>query len=273
MTDDEKQLAKVAAETALKPFADLVERLFGGAFDEIGGAWQDKLAIRRQVRRISLFKHLKKKIEDAGIDPRAIPDAVWIPAVQQASLEDNESLQEIWANLLANAADPSEERPVLASFHDVLKNLTSKDAAFLTAVYNWAEGIANKPTPGTYPIPEVAMKRDDLLTAFAQAGLSRKPKLTGITVREWNDHKQDYEADMADFRFTLGVAIRHGILDEKSVPAPIPPGLIEKNIASQVKMGVATAVPVGVMVSYLFTEFGSAFVRACQPPTVKIPGR
>jgi abortive infection alpha-like protein len=267
MTDDEKQLAKVAAEAAFKPFANLAERLFGGVVDELGGTWQDRLAIRRQVRRIALFKHLQKKIDEAGFDPRGIPDAVWIPALQQASLEDDESLQEIWANLLANAADPRQERPVLASFHDVLKNLTSKDAAFLTGVYKFAEDAANRSTPGTSLIPEISMHGGDLVETYAACGLSRLQKLYPLTQKEMNDGGSDYEADMNEFRFTLSVAIWNGILTEKAVPATINTKVIERALTSTTKMGVATPLRVGVEVSYLFTEFGAAFVRACQPPT------
>lgn len=201
-----------------------------------------------------------------GVQPKEVPLNILYPLLEGASLQEDPSLQDLWANLLANAADPRQERPVLPSFQDALKNLTSKDAAFLTAVYRSAEDTADRPVPGTYPIPEISMRRGDLVKAFVAAGLSRMPKLYPLTLKEMNDSKSDYEADMADFRFTLGVAIRHGILAEKSVPAPINTKAIEKTLMSSTKMGVTTPLPVGVEVSYLFTEFGAAFVRACQQP-------
>jgi hypothetical protein len=39
---DEKELLKVGVEAAVRPFSNLLERLFGGAVDEIGGAWQER---------------------------------------------------------------------------------------------------------------------------------------------------------------------------------------------------------------------------------------
>ena len=50
MTEEEQQLIKTGAESLLKPFANLIERLFGGSVDEIGGQWQDAFRTRRLIR-------------------------------------------------------------------------------------------------------------------------------------------------------------------------------------------------------------------------------
>ena len=202
-----------------------------------------------------------------GETPGPVPLNILQPILEAASLQEDPDLQDLWANLLANAADPRQARPVLASFHNVLKNLTSKDAAFLTGVYRLAEDTANRSTPETRLIPEISMHGGDLVEAFAAAGLSRLQKLYPLTQKEMDENKSDYEADMADFRFTLAVAIRDGILTEKVVPAPINTKTIERALKSSTSTGVTTPLRVGVEVSYLFTEFGTAFVRACQPPT------
>jgi len=202
-----------------------------------------------------------------GVQPGEVPLNVLYPLLQAASIQEDPTLQDLWANLLANAADPRQERAVSPSFQDALKNLTSKDATFINAVYKSAEDTANGSKPETPLIPEISMHGGDLVEGYAAAGLSRLQKLYPLTQKDMNDNKGDYEADMDDFRFTLSVAIRLGILTEKSVPAPINTKTIERALTSTTKMGVATPLRVGVEVSYLFTEFGAAFVRACQPPT------
>jgi hypothetical protein len=115
MTQEELQLIKVGAEAVLKPFANLMERLFGGAVDQIGGGWEDALSTRRRIRQIGLFKKLQKAFEEAGITPRQISDNISVPALLNASLVDDETMQTKWANLLANAADPREIKEVMAS--------------------------------------------------------------------------------------------------------------------------------------------------------------
>src|ERR1035438_3080001 len=106
MTDDERQLFKVTAEATLKPFGNLLERLFGGAVDQIGGEWEYRLRARRLLRQAKVYAKLKQQLDDARIDPQKIPEKIWIPAVQAVSLEDDETLQDTWASLLANAANP-----------------------------------------------------------------------------------------------------------------------------------------------------------------------
>lgn len=58
MTDDEKALFKVTADAAIKPFGNLLERLFGGAVDQIGGEWEGRLMVRRLMRRVKVYAKL-----------------------------------------------------------------------------------------------------------------------------------------------------------------------------------------------------------------------
>src|ERR1019366_10408462 len=114
MTDEEKQLFRVTAEATLKPFGNLLERLFGGAVDQIGGEWEDRLKARRCLRRAKVYAKLKQQLDDAGFEPQEIPEKIWVPALQAVSLEDHETLQDKWASLLANAANPESAQSVSA---------------------------------------------------------------------------------------------------------------------------------------------------------------
>jgi hypothetical protein len=105
VNEDEKELLKAGADAAMRPFANLIERLFGGPLDQVGGMWEDRLKVRRQIRQFRLMQKLQAAIDEAGMDAQPIPDSIWIPVLQEASLQDDESLQSAWANLLANAAD------------------------------------------------------------------------------------------------------------------------------------------------------------------------
>ena len=68
-------------------------------------------------------------IEEAGIEPREVPENIWVPLLQAASLETDDSLQERWASLLANASKTDSQ--VLPSFLDILKQLTGVPPPFL----------------------------------------------------------------------------------------------------------------------------------------------
>ncbi len=136
ISDDQKELIKIGAEAAFKPFAELTQKLFGGACEQIGGYWEDGLKFRRQLRQLKLLKKLDIAIEDAGFTPRAIPDAIWIDAVEEASRVDDETLRDKWAAMLVNAADPSQDRPIAVSFISILKELSPNDAKFLDSLFD-----------------------------------------------------------------------------------------------------------------------------------------
>jgi hypothetical protein len=81
MEDDEKELLKIGAEATFQPFAGLIEKLFGGAAEQIGGMWKDKIAVRRQIRQFKLLKKLKAAIDNAGFEPQQIRDNIWTPVL------------------------------------------------------------------------------------------------------------------------------------------------------------------------------------------------
>src|SRR5258708_588313 len=116
MTPGEVELAKSGMEVVLKPLVSLAAKLFGGAAVQLGGMLDDELAARRTIRRIKLLQRVQNVIDDTGIDPRQIPDDVWVPALQAATLQDSEFLRAQWANLLATAADPRRPKSVPPSF-------------------------------------------------------------------------------------------------------------------------------------------------------------
>src|ERR1022692_379693 len=152
MTDEEKQLFRVTAEATLKPFGNLLERLFGGAVDQIGGEWEDRLKARRFLRRAKVYTKLKQQLDDSGIDPQEIPEKIWVPALQAVSLEDDETLQDKWASLLANAASPGGSTPVTVQFPKILANLSARDATFLDLYFDFSLNrifIKIKPIPAS----------------------------------------------------------------------------------------------------------------------------
>lgn len=141
MSDDEKELIKAGAEAAMKPIASLIEKLFGGPAEQIGGMWTESLAARRQIRGIKLMQKVQRVLDEAGFAPKAIPDKIWIPLLQDALLEDDDELQQLWANLFANASDPRSGIIVRESFGNALRQLMPADIRFLDKLYDLAVGV------------------------------------------------------------------------------------------------------------------------------------
>jgi len=262
MNDDEKELLKAGADAAMRPFANLMERLFGGAVDEVGGMWQDSLKVRRANRRVKLLQKLQAQIDDAGFDPQPIPDSIWIPILQEASLQDDEDLQTVWASQLANAADPRQSCPVTAPFASMLRELTVREVKFLDALYD----IALTRNPPHRRIAGIEFQGEVLLEVYSNAGLSRQQSLAYTTLGDWNEHGTELQADLDDFSLTMDLLKRNRILNESVSTKPIDVSSLVNKMGMNRPPRVPTSVEIPTKVTYSFTQLGALFVSACRPP-------
>ena len=103
--------------------------------DIVGITFGDYL---RELRTRNLDR-LRRKTEEIlrqrGIEqPEPIDPKVAIPAFEAASMESNEELQDFWANLLANAMDPTKDISLGHIFIETLKQFEPIDALVLNVV-------------------------------------------------------------------------------------------------------------------------------------------
>jgi len=94
------------------------------------------------------WKNLKKITDEAdlillklGGTPEPIPLNIVRPALEAASLQDDEDIQHTWANLLANAADPRQRHRVEPSFVQILRELSPREVKFLDSLYKQGAGV------------------------------------------------------------------------------------------------------------------------------------
>ena len=70
-----------------------------------------------------------------SLQRRAVPLKLAIPILEDGALEEDNSLQDIWAQLLANAADAGSGVEVRSAFLTILKDLSPLDASNLQKIY------------------------------------------------------------------------------------------------------------------------------------------
>lgn len=87
--------------------------------------------------------------------------------VEQASLEDNETLQEVWANLLANALDPQRD---FSEFHyafmDVIRGLSPIEAQLLKYFFQFLQDYLGKATVEAH-IGRIVLKWHNVQSAMS----------------------------------------------------------------------------------------------------------
>lgn len=111
----------------------LLQRAFGPLSDELGIMFANPLH-QANVRRGRIVENAAQALKSIDVEPERVPIKVLVPILEKAGLEEDEDLATRWSALLANAANPGSESPVLPVFAHILSLLTPKDAAVLDAI-------------------------------------------------------------------------------------------------------------------------------------------
>jgi hypothetical protein len=155
MSDDMQALAtvtKATMEAVLEPVKDLVQKLAGPAAEELGLALGEHMRQFRFKRQLRLLTRTKQMLEDADISPKQVPLKLLYPLIQNGELEEDDSLQDKWAALLANSC--KEGNQVLPSFTEILKQITPDEAKFLDSAY---DEISERGYGPKHPIREATL--------------------------------------------------------------------------------------------------------------------
>lgn len=139
--------AKALEPEAAKTTARFTEKLFGPALDEYGLIFAESIRLRRFQKQIHTLKRANEMLEAAHIDPQSVPLKTLVPLLEGASLEEDESLQEKWAALLANAASGRMNAAQLPSFSQILKEMSGLEAAMLDAIFSDHDARTNGLVP------------------------------------------------------------------------------------------------------------------------------
>jgi hypothetical protein len=211
-------------EVAKKEADSFLKATLGEPLKAVGGLLADQVNVRRHANLIKAVVNAKRQLSNAGVSPKEVPLTIIHPAIEAASLEEDPDMQSVWANLLANAADSRQGSPVLPSFPGILKDWISRDAKFLAVLYSSATEKVKRPNARSNNASYVQFSRNDLLGVYADAGLSREPKLTLLSEQYRADQKETLRRDYEEFELTLNVALRQNILTSEDEPLPIKLG-------------------------------------------------
>lgn len=117
---------------AIEAGVGLVRKLVEPSVDAAGkglAAPIDRWAQARHERAMKVVEVSGAKLVESGVEPIPVPPKLLLHLLREASLEEDEDLQEKWATLLANSA--TENSKVLPAFVEILRQLTPAHARVL----------------------------------------------------------------------------------------------------------------------------------------------
>lgn len=229
MAEDMTELAK----QALEPVGDLVKRIAGPLADEIG----ESLALAARPYRIMLaakmFQKTQRMLKEAGVTPHAVPPRLFLPILENASIQDDEDLHTRWAALLANAA--ASTKLVHPSYIEILKQLAPEDAVLLDKLYDHTKS-----------------KKNSRVT----------PWIDSISQAEWQRRVDAGDNQEVPFNNLVRLGLIEVVyeIDERKIKVKVPRFDMSKH------PGVEADVQGDLGDYYILTEVAKAFVQACRAP-------
>ena len=140
--------AIVTAGGILKaPVEEFLKKISGPFADEVGLWFRDKLREYRARNTARTVSSAQQMLVNARKEVREVPLRTLVPLLDGASIEDNSELGELWAALLANAAD-ADAKGIPPIFPSILQQLTPFDARVLNRINEVIrEGLREDPLP------------------------------------------------------------------------------------------------------------------------------
>ena len=146
----DREIAKEAVAQLADKATAFLEKLVGPPMEEIGQLLADKVRFWRFRNQVNILGKAEKYLAQMGLSPRPVPLKTLIPLLEESSWEEDNVLQDKWASLLASAADPASREAPFASYVEILKQISPKEAGLLDAAFD-----SYSATP--YPEREAAM--------------------------------------------------------------------------------------------------------------------
>lgn len=143
---DEKEVISSTTEAlvkgALAPVHELVRDLAGPSAAQIGSTLAMQFRYWKIQRALRLESKVRERLEPLGINRRPVALKLLLGTMENGAIEEEDDLQDLWAGLLASAAD-SREPAVHPSFPDILHQLTARDAKLLILIAQMQIAIKN----------------------------------------------------------------------------------------------------------------------------------
>lgn len=137
MTDDKSiELAKEAMKESFQAAKEFAGKLVNPGLEEGGGIIQDTVKFWRFKNQINILLKAEKFLKEKGITPKTINPKTLVPLLENGSLEEEESMQNKWAALIANASASHNSESVKPSFPEILKELSPVEASLLDKLFD-----------------------------------------------------------------------------------------------------------------------------------------
>lgn len=110
---------------------EFLKTLLGEAVQETGGMIADQIRFRRFKNQIVIFSKARDLVEKSGLNPKQINLKTLCPLIEYSSLEEDEEIQNLWANVIANISTLDTEQFLNLKCIEILREITPNEVILL----------------------------------------------------------------------------------------------------------------------------------------------
>ena len=232
----------------------LTKSLFGEGLKEVGGSIADKIRERRFYNQLTIFTKAQERILAAGLNPKQISLKVLAPMIEYSSLEEDEVLQDKWANLIANALVRNYNDAVQQVAIEVLNKISKEEFHLLEIIFFKVDREVEK----NIKYHSNSKFDDDYIRRQCMPG--------NVEISLYQLHKKD-NLPKADLEIHILGLINYGMISwipkVQVETEPQSPSVFNKLIDVKVKANYVEGQ------SIKMTPLGFDFMKLCQNPVCK----
>jgi Abortive infection alpha len=182
ISDEQARLGQEALKTLQGVGGFMKDALGTVPQDVVGLLGGDYLKVRRAENLSRMIQKAKKRLEDNHVTEPDAPPSLAIPIMIAAADESRDELQDLWAELLAAAADPKRSRTFRLKFIEIAKRLDPLDPLVLNQLAVAQNVDPNQPKPIS---DALGLSNDEVAVSLANleaVGLAARTDLGNASV-------------------------------------------------------------------------------------------
>jgi len=286
-------ISSTAIEKGIDIAKSFADKLVLPPLEELGLLVRDQISYWRFSNQITILNKAKLICEKNGVSVKTIPPKLLCPYLENASLEDDDELQDKWAVLLVNMAD-SQQNIQNHVFPYILSQLSKEEFNLLESVLLEKE---RRISTLNRELTEFLENRSEIETKLTSKLTDFKQKLEGLSP----DGKYIFSKEAVEIRSTINsierelrsLGYREFMLKRRiTAPQTIPEQNIKEfEMANIIRLGLAKVVyeasagthsieipggerdhhtsvdfdiEIDTETSTILTELGALFIEACR---------
>lgn len=129
-----EEITKATRDITLR-LADVFDKYFEKPLSEVGNIRSDWMKYYRYKNFLAILDRVDALHKKRRLEGKPIPIAprIAIPLLEAAAVENDESLKELWARLIANGTDKTKAVKIHPSYIEIIKQLSPDEAKIIEA--------------------------------------------------------------------------------------------------------------------------------------------